>query len=424
MESEKWGEGMPENYQFKLMNYGKLFRAARALVFAALALAFIIHNSEFLHATTVTGTVRDSAGKAVSGASISFRLINIGRGNVARDSGTSIVAPAVVTVSSGSDGTFSLTLVGNDSITPAGTLYEVVIRGQGFTYGPFDYSITGASADLNSLTPEATYPNTPSQVSSSQLVPPSGCTVGQDLEWTGMAWICGASGSGATIETNGVENAVQGALDFQTSEDNGVGLTLTPIYQTGGGEKFEITGSNYSGNSATATALASVPTQCTAGQFATGIAANGNANCGTPAGGGGTPGGTSGQVQVNTSGAFGGATNLTYDSTSGATTEILRDKGGQVFNVKAYGAKGNGKSYFDGVTSSGGASGNAINTGNSTTPSVAAVTTSVDNAIAIGVFQADTDWSVAPSVGTNRVTLPSAISYSLTVNDQIKATGG
>jgi hypothetical protein len=42
---------------------------------------------------------------------------------------------------------------------------------------------------------------------------------------------------------------------------------------------------NTSGNAATATALAAVPTQCTAPQFATGIAANGNANCSTPAGG-------------------------------------------------------------------------------------------------------------------------------------------
>lgn len=39
---------------------------------------------------------------------------------------------------------------------------------------------------------------------------------------------------------------------------------------------------NTSGNAGTATALASVPTQCTGVQFATGIAASGNANCATP----------------------------------------------------------------------------------------------------------------------------------------------
>ena len=43
---------------------------------------------------------------------------------------------------------------------------------------------------------------------------------------------------------------------------------------------------NTTGNAGTATALASTPTQCTGSQFATGIAASGNANCATPAGGG------------------------------------------------------------------------------------------------------------------------------------------
>lgn len=40
------------------------------------------------------------------------------------------------------------------------------------------------------------------------------------------------------------------------------------------------------GNAATATALATTPTQCTGGQYATGIAASGNANCGSPSGSG------------------------------------------------------------------------------------------------------------------------------------------
>jgi hypothetical protein len=45
---------------------------------------------------------------------------------------------------------------------------------------------------------------------------------------------------------------------------------------------------NTSGNAGTATALAALPSQCTGSQFATGVAANGNANCGTPAGSGNT----------------------------------------------------------------------------------------------------------------------------------------
>ena len=52
--------------------------------------------------------------------------------------------------------------------------------------------------------------------------------------------------------------------------------------------------------------------------------------------------GSSGQVQINSGGSFAGAADLTYDNASGATTLIARDKGGQVFNVKAYGAVGDG----------------------------------------------------------------------------------
>ena len=43
--------------------------------------------------------------------------------------------------------------------------------------------------------------------------------------------------------------------------------------------------SNTSGNAATATALAAVPSQCSGGQFTTGITAAGNANCASPSGG-------------------------------------------------------------------------------------------------------------------------------------------
>jgi len=44
--------------------------------------------------------------------------------------------------------------------------------------------------------------------------------------------------------------------------------------------------SNTSGNAATATALAATPTQCSGNNFATGVAASGNANCAAPSGGG------------------------------------------------------------------------------------------------------------------------------------------
>src|SRR5690348_5660627 len=123
----------------------------------------------------------------------------------------------------------------------------------------------------------------------------------------------GGGGSSATLQTSGVNNASQVLLNFITSNTNAVGLTLTPSNPSGNDWKFEITGGNYSGNSATATALAAVPSQCTGSQFATGIAASGNANCSTPPTT--SPGGAVGSVQYNNSGVFGGIDQNAFSST-------------------------------------------------------------------------------------------------------------
>ncbi|HMC61863.1 MAG TPA: hypothetical protein VKJ01_21900 [Candidatus Solibacter sp.] len=60
------------------------------------------------------------------------------------------------------------------------------------------------------------------------------------------------------------------------------------------------------GNAATATALAALPTLCTGGLVATGILANGNATGCTAAGGGGVGTATAGQVLYNSAGAVAG----------------------------------------------------------------------------------------------------------------------
>jgi hypothetical protein len=75
-----------------------------------------------------------------------------------------------------------------------------------------------------------------------------------------------------------VNNTSQLILDFTTSTANTLGLTITPSNPSGGIEKFEITGA-YTGNAATATALAANPTDCSANQFSNAIAANGNLTC-------------------------------------------------------------------------------------------------------------------------------------------------
>ena len=65
----------------------------------------------------------------------------------------------------------------------------------------------------------------------------------------------------------------------------GIGLDTAaglPVVNVGGTtHQVAFTSSNISGQAGTALALAAVPTQCS-GSFATGIGANGNANCTTP----------------------------------------------------------------------------------------------------------------------------------------------
>ncbi len=77
------------------------------------------------------------------------------------------------------------------------------------------------------------------------------------------------------------------------------------------------------GNAATATALATTPTLCTTGQAPTGVLANGNATGCAAVGGGGAPGGVSGDIQKNNgSGGFAAAA-MNDNGTTISTTEPI-----------------------------------------------------------------------------------------------------
>lgn len=93
---------------------------------------------------------------------------------------------------------------------------------------------------------------------------------------------------------------------------------------------------NTTGNASTATNLASYPTICSGGQFSQGLSSGSN-NCATPSGGGGgSPGGTSGQIQYNSAGAFGGFTasgDATINTSTGAVS--VTKTGGVVFAPSA-----------------------------------------------------------------------------------------
>lgn len=86
------------------------------------------------------------------------------------------------------------------------------------------------------------------------------------LQWTGSAFAWSTS-SGTTLQTNGVNNTSQTALNFITSTVNAAGLTATPSNPSTSNEKFEITGS-YSGSITSGqvtSGLGYTPANCTAG---------------------------------------------------------------------------------------------------------------------------------------------------------------
>lgn len=130
---------------------------------------------------------------------------------------------------------------------------------------------------------------------------------------TGVLFVCAASGW--TVTGSGATTPATNLLYKGNNTVNGV-VAATP-------------GTDYvvpSGNVATATALAASPTQCTGSQFAQGVAPNGNANCGTPAGGGGSPGGVSFDNQTNISGAFAAGDTGIYTYTPSTHTLNTRNQ--------------------------------------------------------------------------------------------------
>lgn len=145
---------------------------------------------------------------------------------------------------------------------PGTTKYPLVSNGAAAypTYQQLDLT-----AGVTGLLPNANLANTATTVNGQTCTLGSTCTV--------------------PFQTNGTPNTSQAGINLLTSTANSVGLTVTPTNSATNAEKFEVTGSFYTGNAATATALAATPSQCSgANPIATGIAANGNANCTTATG--------------------------------------------------------------------------------------------------------------------------------------------
>ena len=128
----------------------------------------------------------------------------------------------------------------------------------------------------------------------------SGAVVAASGDYT-VSQVTGAAADASVVHNTGTET-IAGAKTFTSNVTmsgnlllpqgnayvpaaGGIGLDTTaglPVVNIGGTtQQVAFTSSNISGQAGTALALAAVPTQCS-GSFATGIAANGNANCTTP----------------------------------------------------------------------------------------------------------------------------------------------
>jgi hypothetical protein len=195
--------------------------------------------------------------------------------------GTVVFQGAVATATV-TNGAFSVALIPNAGSTPSGTSYNAIYKLAGVPYREETWVVPASATPVGLSVVRSTSLSGPSAMVSPSQMP----ALGGDLN---------SSAGSASASVVGLHWGSNG-YTLSGAPSDGQCLTVSGFTITGG-------------------------------------------PCGS---GAGTPQGSSGQVQINSAGAFGGAADLTYDTASGATTLIARDKGGQFFNVKAFGAKGDG----------------------------------------------------------------------------------
>ncbi len=193
---------------------------------------------------TITGTLQTITGGNIQNGVVSATLVNFGN-NVPKVIGTSILAQPVITTLSAVDGTFSLSLYGNDVINPANTYYTITYEDAlGRLYATGSYTFTdGSSYNLNSFGPNVVFPTVPpvGPVNATEIqgVPVSATppTVGQTLIYNvDGTYHLGTPSSGPTLQTNGVNNSSQALLNLTS----GTGITVTNT--SGGIDQIALSG--------------------------------------------------------------------------------------------------------------------------------------------------------------------------------------
>ena len=217
--------------------------------------------------STVTGNAKNLVGASAGGGTITFNISNYS--GPIYVTGTGVVVPIVVQGSVKSDGSFSVGVYGNDTLSPANTLYDVKIVVNGGTFEAL-YSITGSTFNINSATPVGT-PSAPVFVGgagSGGFVYtgvlsgiPATCTVGQESFITDATagqqiYECSATNtwtqqlnsgsSGSAANTDGICYFGTSGNDTNTGENAGIAkLTWLGCYDalpTAGGTIYVLNG--------------------------------------------------------------------------------------------------------------------------------------------------------------------------------------
>ena len=105
--------------------------------------------------STVTGNVNTILGIAVSRGVVNFSLAGYGSAHVAISGATDSPIGPVNSAPIQPDGSFTIQVHSNDSITPSGTVYLVSFSTDIGTFGAFSFAIIGNSVNLNTAVPQA-----------------------------------------------------------------------------------------------------------------------------------------------------------------------------------------------------------------------------------------------------------------------------
>lgn len=113
---------------------------------------------------TLTGTLTDTQGNTLQ-AVVTLTLCNFGA-SPALISGSNLFAQLQISVTSATNGTFSIPFYGNSQISPAGTYYNVTIQpvgaNQSFNLSTLDIPyqfLASGTFDISTLQPMTSYPN-------------------------------------------------------------------------------------------------------------------------------------------------------------------------------------------------------------------------------------------------------------------------